>query len=219
MMRRALTMAALSSCLTACQESHSVLAPHGPVADEIATLSWILLAVTSVVIAIVVAALLLALRGPARARKWIANQNAIIALGVIFPAVVLSFLLFAGLRLTGALASSEAKNATRIEVTGEQWWWRVRYRTAGGQIIESANEVRIPVGQDVVFQLNSADVIHSFWIPSLAGKVDMIPGTRHIASRLRPSEPGIYRGHVRGILRRTACFHGLRRHRDAAGGL
>jgi cytochrome c oxidase subunit 2 len=182
-----------ASCLAACQENHSVLAPHGPVAEDIATLAWVLLAVAAVVVAIVGAALSFALRGPARARKWIANQRTIIALGIIFPAVVLSFLLFVGLRLTGALASSEAKNAIRIEVTGEQWWWRVRYRTASGQIVEGANEVRIPAGQDIVFQLKSADVIHSFWIPSLAGKADMIPG-RVTSLRLAAHKPGIYRG-------------------------
>jgi cytochrome c oxidase subunit II len=180
-------------CLAACQENHSVLTPHGPVAEDIAALTWVLLAVAAIVAAIVGVTLSLALRGPARSRSWIANERMIIALGIIFPGVVLSFLLFAGLWLTPALSSSEAKNAIQIEVTGEQWWWRVRYRMASGQIVESANEVRIPIGQDVVFRLKSADVIHSFWIPSLAGKADMIPG-RTTSLRLAASRPGTYRG-------------------------
>jgi cytochrome c oxidase subunit II len=190
---RLLIIVAGASCLAACRENHSVLAPHGPVAEDIAALTWVLLAVAAAVVAIVGMTLSLALRGPARSRRWIANERMIIALGIIFPGVVLSILLFAGLWLTPALSSSEAKNAIRIEVTGEQWWWRVRYRTASGQIVEGANEVRIPIGRDVVFQLKSADVIHSFWIPSLAGKSDMIPG-RTTSLRLAASKPGIYRG-------------------------
>ena len=190
---RLLIIVAGASCLAACQENHSVLAPHGPVAEDIAALTWVLLAVAAAVVAIVGLTLSLALRGPARSRRWIANERMIIALGIIFPGVVLSILLFAGLWVTSALSSSEATNAIRIEVTGEQWWWRVRYRTASGQIVEGANEVRIPAGQDIVFQLKSADVIHSFWIPSLAGKADMIPG-RATSLRLAASKPGIYRG-------------------------
>jgi cytochrome c oxidase subunit 2 len=78
-------------------------------------------------------------------------------------------------------------------VTGEQWWWRLTYSGANGTPIASANEIRIPVGQDVLFTLNTADVIHSFWVPSLGGKLDMIPG-RNTQLRLRADRPGIYRG-------------------------
>lgn len=192
MMPRALTISITALCLSACRENHSALIPHGPVAGQIATLTWFLLAVVAAVAVIVGVTLWLALRGSNRSRKWIADPRAVMAGGVIFPAIVLSVLLAYGLHVTSGLSAVEAKNPIRIDVTGEQWWWRVRYRS-GGQPIESANEVRIPVGQDIVFQLASADVIHSFWIPSLAGKIDMIPG-RTTTLRLAADRAGIYRG-------------------------
>jgi cytochrome c oxidase subunit 2 len=71
---------------------------------------------------------------------------------------------------------------------GEQWWWRVRY--AG---FETANEIRVPVGRPVVLELKSADVIHSFWVPVLAGKLDMIPGRTNVL-RVRADRAGEFRG-------------------------
>ena len=61
-------------------------------------------------------------------------------------------------------------------MTGERWWWRVEYRAADGTTATLANEIRLPVGQRTGFTLETADVIHSFWIPPLGGKMDMIPG-------------------------------------------
>jgi cytochrome c oxidase subunit 2 len=90
------------------------------------------------------------------------------------------------------MAFPSAHAAMRIDVRGEQWWWRVNYRAEGGDVI-SANEVRVPVNTPVDFALTSADVIHSFWIPSLGGKVDMVPG-RETTLRLTARRPGIYRG-------------------------
>lgn len=179
--------------LAGCNESHSVLAPHGPVAQDIAALMWLLLGVLGFVCVIVFVAVGVALRGPVRARNILQHRNFVVALGIVFPTVVLSALFFVGIRLTAATVGPAPNGALAIEVTGEQWWWRVRYRTADGRLIESANQIRIPVGRDVVFSLQSADVIHSLWIPSLAGKVDMIPG-RTTTLRLSASREGIYRG-------------------------
>src|SRR5690606_6131085 len=78
-------------------------------------------------------------------------------------------------------------------VDGEQFWWRVAYRPDGGAAVETANEIRMPVGRPVTFVLESPDVIHSFWIPGLAGKVDLIPGrTNELVARA--TAPGRYRG-------------------------
>jgi len=81
----------------------------------------------------------------------------------------------------------------KIFVIGEQWWWRVRYESSAGDPIVLANEIRLPVGEPVEFQLESADVIHSFWIPSLGGKVDMIP-RRQTRLKLEPTRIGVFRG-------------------------
>lgn len=78
-------------------------------------------------------------------------------------------------------------------MTGERWWWRVEYRAADGTTATLANEIRLPVGQRTGFTLETADVIHSFWIPPLGGKMDMIPG-RVTELVLEPTETGTFRG-------------------------
>lgn len=168
----------------------SVLAPHGPYAGQITALAWLLFAFGSLVLGLVVAATWLSIRGGTRIRAALAREHTIILFGLALPVVTLSVLLGYGLWLTRVQAQQE-NDAVRIEVTGEQWWWRVVY--AGPTPVVSSNEIRIPVGQPVDFALKSADVIHSFWIPSLGGKVDMIPG-RITRLRLTAERAGIYRG-------------------------
>jgi cytochrome c oxidase subunit 2 len=81
-----------------------------------------------------------------------------------------------------------------VEVTGRQYWWEVRYRDVRPQLeFETANELRIPVGRRVVVRLRSKDVIHSFWVPGLQGKMDLIPG-RANAIVLTAAQPGVWRG-------------------------
>lgn len=111
--------------------------------------------------------------------------------GAVFPTAVLSALLTYGLWLTADLRGPG--DGLSIAVTGEQYWWRVQYRSDDGVPVESANEIRLPVGERVEFFLNAADVIHSFWIPSLGGKLDMIPG-RSNRLVLHATRPGVYRG-------------------------
>jgi cytochrome c oxidase subunit II len=174
------------------QEQHSALAAHGDAASQIAALTWILFALAGFVFALVAAATWVALAGPARLRAMLASRETIVIGGFAFPVVVLTVLLFVGLRLTATLSSDDS-NPLKISVRGEQWWWRVSYTLPDGGRFESANEIRIPVGRAVLFELTTADVIHSFWIPSLAGKMDMIPG-RATSLRLSAERPGIYRG-------------------------
>ena len=117
--------------------------------------------------------------------------------GAIFPTVVLAALLTYAVWLMPNVRpwfQDEDGGMRRIEVTGEQFWWRVRYFGEDGAVLfETANEVRIPVGERVVFSLKSPDVIHSFWIPVLGGKMDMIPG-RENRLTLLAEKPGSYRG-------------------------
>lgn len=181
----------LIQAVAGCNQEHSVLAPHGPQAERIADLTWLLLALVVAVSLIVFAAVWFAARGSERLRNGLSGVRAVIVGGIVFPAVTLTFLLAYGLWLMRE--SSVAADVMRVEVVGEQWWWRVRYPTTGGRVIERANEIRIPVGQPVAFSLQAADVIHSFWIPSLAGKVDMIPG-RTTSLQLSADRPGVYRG-------------------------
>ena len=177
------------------RDVQSVMAPKGIQAGQIADLAWLLFGFGTFVLAIVIAAVWLAIRGSSRTRRMLAQENdrhrawhrvsgrdADAAAGLR--------------RLADAIPSRPRpadRNAVGIEVVGEQWWWRVTYSGSDGTPIASANEIRIPVGMPVTFTLKAADVIHSFWVPSLGGKVDMIPGrTTHL--QLTAERPGIYRG-------------------------
>jgi len=171
----------------------SVLAPHGPEAQAVATLSWIMFGGGALICLAVAVLVVLATRGGAGARRVIASERFVVWSGIFFPIVVLAGLLTYGLVLTGGRIAPPAPGALAIEVVGEQWWWRVRYEPGSAQTFETANELTIPVGRDVELRLLSRDVIHSFWVPSLAGKVDMIPGTAN-RLRLHASRAGTYRG-------------------------
>ncbi len=177
--------------LVACNSEHSVLSPHGLQAIQIANLTWILFYLVLAVSTIVFAAVFFAIRGSNEVRQSLSSQRFVVIGGIVFPAITLTVLLGYGLWLMRE--GPQAPQTTRIEIIGEQWWWRVRYHAGGSKIIERANEIRIPVGAQVEFSLKSADVIHSFWIPSLGGKVDMIPG-RTNSLRLVANKPGVYRG-------------------------
>lgn len=179
--------------LAGCQEVQSIFAPQGPRAAEIAQLGWLLIAGGAAILLIVCFAIWLAIRGGASTRLWLASHAAVVCGGIVVPALTLSVLLGYDLWLMQANVRAGAAPATRIEVVGEQWWWRVSYAGAAEARVPSANEVRIPVGQDVEFELKSADVIHSFWVPNLGGKVDMIPG-RTTRLRVSAERPGVFRG-------------------------
>jgi cytochrome c oxidase subunit 2 len=112
--------------------------------------------------------------------------------GVVAPTIVLGALIAYGMPLVPTVLTEGPDGGLSIHVTGKQWWWRVQYRTPGGPI-ETANELRLPVGERVELELASPDVIHSFWVPSLAGKMDMIPG-RLTRLALEPTRTGTFRG-------------------------
>ncbi|MBM3597453.1 MAG: c-type cytochrome [Alphaproteobacteria bacterium] len=190
----ALALLAPAAWLAACSGEQSALAPRGSDAAWIADLAWLLFGGGGVVLAMVIAALVLSIRGPPAIRARLARPATMVAAGLFFPIVVLSSLLAYSLWLTGlTLPVADTGHVLRIEVTGEQWWWRVDYVRPDGSRVASANELHIPVGQRIDIVLRSADVIHSFWVPRLGGKVDMIPG-RTTRLQLHAEEAGVYRG-------------------------
>ena len=143
---------------------------------------------------IFIAVMALTLYGVLAPAKRVAAARWVIGGGVVFPVVLLSVLLVYSLFIGNALPMHAPDEALRIHVTGKQWWWEVRYEgVRGAGPIVLANELRIPTGEPVQLRLATSDVIHSFWAPSLAGKVDMIPG-RVNDLVLQLSEPGVYRG-------------------------
>ena len=117
----------------------------------------------------------------------------IIGGGAVIPTVVLTALLIYGLSMLPELVAPAPEGSLKVAVSGEQWWWRVRYEPPDGPEFDLANEIRLPVGEPVEFELTAPDVIHSFWIPSLGGKMDMIPG-RQTRIALVPTATGTFRG-------------------------
>jgi cytochrome c oxidase subunit 2 len=172
----------------------SALTPRGEQASLIAEISWVMFIGGTVIFLLVMVMLALALYGPPRLRALLSRRSLIVGGGVAFPVVVLTALLVYTLSTASFLVRAETPAAARIEVIGEIWWWRVRYLDSDGQpMFETANDIRIPSGLPVDFLLKSDNVIHSFWVPNLAGKIDMMPGQVN-RLRVQAQAPGIFRG-------------------------
>jgi cytochrome c oxidase subunit 2 len=133
-----------------------------------------------------------AVLGQRRPRSEKFADRFIIGGGVAFPAVGLAILLIYGLSLLPNWTSAE-EPALRVHVRAEQYWWRFAYELPDGAVLETANELHLPNNATAEFVLTSTDVIHSFWIPALGGKMDAIPGRTNVL-RLTPIETGTYRG-------------------------
>ena len=169
---------------------HAVLRPAGPEAASIASLAGVLFAGGTVLFAAVLVLLAVALRGPrpVRAARWVLGG------GVALPAVLLSALLAWSAARSRPLAAPTPPGALVVGITARMWWWELRYRDpASGREVITANELRLPVGRPVHLGLTSADVIHSVWLPSLAGKMDLVPG-RVNRLLLSVDAPGVHRG-------------------------
>jgi cytochrome c oxidase subunit 2 len=108
--------------------------------------------------------------------------------------VILFGLLFASVVTGRAIGSMRADDAVVVDITGNQWWWDVEYQNSTPSLsVRTANELHLPVGRRVRIQLKSNDVIHSFWVPNLHGKMDLIPG-RQTVLWLQADVAGVYRG-------------------------
>ncbi len=174
--------------LTAClgSDTQSMLHPVSLSAERIAGLWWFMLAVLGGVTLAVFVLLFLGMR--LRGRPPGGSTGFVVAGGIIVPALILVILLVVALRTTVAL--KPAPGTFTIQVIGHQWWWEVRYPEWG---IVTANEIHVPVGMDVRLEVWSADVIHSFWVPRLHGKIDLLPDIVNPFS-IRADRPGEYRG-------------------------
>ena len=181
------------------------LDPEGPVAESAAGLWWLMLALGAavfVIFAVVLAVGLFRARpgdapeaGPQPVRRfgpWMVGG------GVALPLVVITVVFGATVRALQTVPTAAPSGALVIDVVGYQWWWEVRYPDEG---ITTANEMHIPVGRPVALRLTSADVIHSFWVPALGGKLDLLPDRTNTLV-LEADEPGTH-------LNRCAEFCGL----------
>lgn len=178
---------------TAVRPADGSLDPAGPIAEAIADLWWLMLGLGVAVFALFVGLLVAGLfhrarndedagRPPGRHLLWILGG------GVVLPLVVIVVVWVATVQVMRFTPDRAESGALVIDVIGHQWWWEVHYPDAD---VTMRNELHIPTGRPVEFRLTTADVIHSFWIPPLGGKMDMIPGDVNTLV-LVAEEPGEY---------------------------
>jgi cytochrome c oxidase subunit 2 len=185
----------------------SVLEPAGAQAAHIAHLWWWMLWVFSAILLLVIAALLIALfRARVRDTATVPlpqvilpaarerRITTIVSLCVGMTVIVLFVFLVANVVTGHRLALLASDNALTIRLTGYRWWWKVQYPDAtAAREVTTANEIHIPVGRPVLINTYSQDVIHSFWVPPLNGKRDLIPG-KPSALWLQADQPGRFEG-------------------------
>jgi cytochrome c oxidase subunit 2 len=176
--------------------SQSTLTPHSGPAHDIATLWWVMFAGSVVVFAVVTTLLLIgALRRRGERRPVQSDtpfaRRLVLYGGAIVPLVVLVALFALVLHTIPSTSAAEArKGRLTIRVIGHQWFWEIRYPQSG---VVTANELHMPADVPVRIEARTADVIHSFWVPELNRKLDMIPGKQNDLL-LETSRPGTYRG-------------------------
>jgi cytochrome c oxidase subunit 2 len=187
----------LALALSACARTNlpqDTLNPAGHVARTEAHLYWVVFIIATIVFILVEGLLVLALvrfrhRPGARVPVQIHGNRRLEIGWTILPALLLAAIAIPTVGTIFALAARPA-NPLEITVTGHQWWWEVQYPTLS---ITTANEIHIPAGRNVYVTIKSVDVIHSFWVPRLAGKQDLEPGrTNHLT--IEADQPGVYLG-------------------------
>lgn len=173
----------------------SILEPASRSADRIADLWWLMFWLGTVIFVIVMLLVLYAVsRGRfGKADRDLSNsrrQSMVIGGGIAVPLIVLAVVFGYTLYTLTDLADDRSSSDWTVEVVAHQFWWEVRYP---GEDVITANEIHVPAGEPVEFQLTSSDVIHSFWVPELSGKLDMMPDTTTLVT-ITADEPGRYRG-------------------------
>ena len=180
--------------MTACSKhAPSALRPAGSEARRLAGIWWLMFGMAAAVYVIVAGFILVAAfrgRGTEAGKpSRISDGRFVWVGGVIVPVLILAVLAVVTVNATAELRQPES-NALHIEVQGADWWWAVTYPAEN---IVTADEIHVPVGRPLEIGLTSRDVIHSFWVPQLAGKVDLVPGQRNIL-RVTAEKPGVYQG-------------------------
>ena len=172
--------------LCGCAGPLSTLDPRGPASDSIATLWWVMLTGATVLFVLVLGLFALVIRRPG----WGSNVSParwIVAGGLVLPAVVLLPLIAYALVAGERLLPLPGRAPPRIEAEGQQWVWTFRYPDQGGVVTK--NVLHLPAGTPVDIVVTSKDVVHAFWVPRLAGKIDAIPG-RINKLRIQADRPG-----------------------------
>jgi cytochrome c oxidase subunit 2 len=185
---------------TGCTSVQLTLHPAGPQATHISHLWWLMFWVCTGVFVLVLGFLLYTVFRPRQQPQPVTAPAAelwttrVVIAAVVITGLVLFVFLVADFWTDRALAALSTSQPLKIKVTGHQWWWDVQYEAAvPSQLVTTANELHLPIGQTVLLELTSRDVIHSFWVPNLHGKKDLIPG--YVTTLwLQADRPGVFRG-------------------------
>src|SRR2546423_8543387 len=200
-MRRQLVMCAFAFATTSCANAggiQSALNPQGPAARSIFTLMTWLFGVCALVYVVVIFVTAWAVWrrrqqqdvAPAFERR----TTRVITVATIATTVILVGFVTATALTEHGLMTRNGPGAITVDVSGHQWWWDFQYRNVSPDAwVTSPNELHVPVGVPVVIRLAATDVIHSFWVPNLQGKRDLIPG-QVTDTWIQADRPGIYRG-------------------------
>lgn len=197
-MRRRLAIALLVLPAVGCSGGQTPLAPTGDQAEALHGLFLLMLAVCGGMYLLVIGGLGWSLLRRKRSQGHESAGDAVLerAVKVVAGLIVagLTVLIVSSFFADRALFATREQDALDVRVTGHQWWWRIEYRDpASGRWIETANELHLPLGRTTRLHLVSADVIHSLWIPNIAGKLDMVPGRRNLLD-VTPRREGWFRG-------------------------
>jgi cytochrome c oxidase subunit 2 len=183
--------------LAACRQDYpyNSLNPAGPVADkqdELFTLVfWIAVGVFVLVEGLLVVALVRFRRRSADdTPKQVHGNTRLEMIWTVLPALLLAGVAVPTVGTIFDLAERPAGEVVEVNVTGHQWWWEIEYPQHG---VVTANEIHVPTDRPVVVSMTSEDVIHSFWVPRLAGKQDLVPGRTSTLNFAAP-KPGTYLG-------------------------
>jgi cytochrome c oxidase subunit II len=178
--------------LAGCQGTHSTLHPAGQGAADVAWITWVMIFGCLFFMALMSAFWLHAVYRQRREALGYSNRLLLIGGGLVLPLVVILVLLIYGVR-SGHSMLPVGSPDLEIRVTAQQWFWRFEYEVANGQRFELIDELHLPLGARVDLHIETGDVIHSFWVPSLGGKLDAIPG-RTNTLRLKPTRTGQFGG-------------------------
>jgi cytochrome c oxidase subunit 2 len=184
-----------------CGGVQSALDPAGIQASRVEGLWWFMLIIAAAVFLLVVAAMLYSAmsrrpRGYPTAEEVRRERRMTVGIiaATVATVVILFVFLIVNFATERALASLPGDEAVSVKVTGYQWWWEIEYiDSIASRRVITANELHVPVGAPIRIELESRDVIHSFWIPRLHGKLDMVPGYTNVLW-LRADSAGVYRG-------------------------
>jgi cytochrome c oxidase subunit 2 len=187
---RAAVQLGSATALAGCSGPLSTLDPSGPAAASIATLWWVMLAGSAALFALVMVVFARVIRRPGWG-SGVSPARWIVLGGLGLPAVVLTPLVAYALIAGERLLPLPGAEPLRIEAEGRQWVWTFRYPGHGG--IETEDVMHLPAGVPVDVVVTSLDVIHAFWIPRLAGKIDAVPGHVNLL-RIQADVPGRHEG-------------------------